>query len=167
MQEQEVTAAAQVAPFGPQAVQTLDYLADLFLHLQRKASEAYDAAYKVDAPLEQLKDKLIFLAGDLGSTEKDGSRILRGTQYEITLRFGESNFFDPARVCSFRYELIKNRIARGMLSDIFEGKITYTFRPAAERILERLKLSGELLQLYEECRSRTPILKVSPMSTTS
>src|SRR5215467_12598882 len=73
------SAAAQVAPLGPQAIQTLDYLADLFLHLERKASEAYDAAAKLDVPAEQLKDKLIFLAGDLGSTEKDGSRVLRGT----------------------------------------------------------------------------------------
>ena len=162
-----MTAAAQVASFGPQAVQTIDYLCDLFLPFQKRASEAYDAAYKVDTPAEQLKDKLIFLAGDLGSTEKDGSRILRGTQYEIRLKFGESNFFDPARVCSFRYELIKNGFGRGMLTDIFEGKITYSFRPTAEEIFTRLKLSGELARLYEQCRSRTPILRVSPISAIS
>jgi hypothetical protein len=161
------SAIAPVATFEPQTIETLDYLADLFLDLQRKASEKYRGAFIYDQPLENLREKLIGIASDVGTSSPDGSKILSGTQYEIRLTFGASNYFDPLAVTSFRYSLLRRGVPKGTLPEIFEGSVRYQFRASAKSVIDRLRLPAELLVQYESCRSKTPILTVSPLSVTS
>jgi hypothetical protein len=82
------------------------------------------------------------------------------------LAWGESNYCDPDAVCSFRYALIRRGIAKGSLQDLFIGTMRYSFRESARKLIEGMQLPAEVRKLYQQCISRTPILSVSPISTT-
>jgi hypothetical protein len=146
-----------------QAIETLDYLATVFLELQHRAAKLYGEAYRADFPHEQLKERLIEMVRDVGRQAADGARVLTGNEYEIRLTLGASNYFDPDAVTSFRYALIRHGFAKGILSDIFTGSMQYQFKDSANKILDRLRLPASLRQMYEGCRSRTEILSVSPI----
>jgi hypothetical protein len=160
--DQSITSGAVV--LSSPAIESLDYLACLLLELERKAAKAYDEAYRADLPHEALRDKLLGMAADIGTQNDDGSKSLKGSEYEIRLSLGESHFFDPDAVRGFRYALIRHGVAKGMLTDIFKGTVRYSFTESAQRLVKNLALPDHLLAIYEQCRSRTPILTVSPIS---
>lgn len=147
-----------------QAIETLDYLASLFVELERRAAKLYDEAYGADFRHEQLRERLIEIARDIGRQAADGSRVLMGKECEIRLSFGASSYFAPHAVTSFRYALIRHKVAKGILPEIFRGTVSYQFRESAKRVLDSLKLPDHLLAQYESCRQRTEILRVSPIS---
>ena len=153
------SAGSDVVIFRPQTLETVDYLASLFLELERAASEKYREAYLADEPHERLKDRLIAMVSEIGS-DQDGSRVLKGSHYEIKLTLGDSNYFDPCRVSSFRYALLRHGVPKGTLPEIFLGQVRFQFRESAKVLIDSLKLPGELLTQYEECRAKTPILEV-------
>ena len=143
------------------AVEDIDILAMRFLELQQKASRAYDDAYMLDLPHEHLKERLIGLVRRLGCRFSD-STVLRGQNYELSLRLAAPAGADSEIICRLRYALIREGIAKGLLQSIFEGKMLYTFTPDADKHLRALSLSKNLKELYKECRrsTQTPILDV-------
>jgi len=157
----DVRVSSNAVALSQQAVETLDYLASLFLELQRTAAKLYDEAYRADYPAERLRDQLIMMVDELGSAGINGSKVLKGNLFEIRLHFGISNYCDPDAVSALRYNLIRRGIAKGVLTDLFTGTVRYAFKESAKAILDRMKLPDEVRKLYQQCASKTPILTVS------
>ena len=148
--------------FFNQHSQCIDYLANLFIELESKASKAFDNAFRLDIPAEDLKQTLISIADTRGYINADGSKNLRGSQYELILTFAPSFHIDHQATARFRYALIWEKNLKGLISEIFEGSMRYELRPEGKDILSSVKLSDRAMQLYKKCRveSRIPILKV-------
>jgi hypothetical protein len=147
-------------------IDTVDYLASVFLELQRKAAKLYDEAYRADIPHEQLKERLMLMVDEFGTACESGSKTLKGNLYELKVALGASSFCDPDAVTTLRYGLIRRGIAKGLLTELFTGTVRYTFKESARAIIERMELPEEVRKLYQQCISNTPILTVSPLPTT-
>lgn len=134
---------ADVVPFSPQTIETVDYLASLFIELKRTASQRYRDAYLADEPHEQLKSRLIMMVSEIGRDAADGSKILSGRNYEMRLALGAGSYCDPDAVTAFRYALIRHKVPK--VPDIFQGQVLYRFREQAKRIIDGLNLPDKLL----------------------
>jgi hypothetical protein len=53
-----------------------------------------------------------------------------------------------------------------MLTETFVTTIRHSFTQSADEVVGRLRLPNQVLELYKQCRPYTPILTVSPISTT-
>ena len=166
-----VVPALSSAPVSDEACNSSDETSEIvarFVEAERDASRAYQVAYLLDAPAEQLKQQLIELVQEFGVSNADGSKKLRVGEFELTVTAARSRRVDHIAIRRFRYALIKDgRGANGIASEIFEADMVYSFRRCAPAILEGMKLSGKLRDLLEKCEivSTMPILDVSRIAT--
>jgi hypothetical protein len=88
------TLAARVQQ-APTAAE-IDKLPIEFLELEEKVGQAYKIAVAADEPHERMREELICLAEEFGSTHAEKSKLLHGIQYEIMATFGMSTSIDAA-----------------------------------------------------------------------
>lgn len=135
-----------------------------FVEAERDASRAYQVAFLMDVPHEQLKDQLTAFVQEFGIVNADRSQRLRVGEFELIVRPARSSRVDHIAVRRFRYALIRDGRGRhGLAAEIFEADMVYTIRPYAREILAGMKLSGQLRDLFDRCEivSESPILDVS------
>jgi hypothetical protein len=88
--------ATAVLQQAPSAVE-VDRLAIEFLALESKVDDAYRVAVAADEPYEYMKEELIYLVEEHGSTYAEKSQLLHGLHYEIMATFGMTTTIDAAR----------------------------------------------------------------------
>jgi hypothetical protein len=78
-----MTAIAEVAPLleQPPTAPDVDRLAMQFLELEKKVDEAYKSAVELDESHERMRENLVCLVEEFGSTHAEKSKLL-GIQYE-------------------------------------------------------------------------------------
>ena len=144
-------------------LENLDSITERFMKFEKLASTAYADALVYDLTHERLKDQLISLLSDAGVPSSEYTKTLRTKDYSLCLRMAPSNIVDPDAVGAFRAALIREGIAKGVLTEVFVTKIRHGFTNSADAVLARLQLPDPILKLYKQCRPRTPILTVSPI----
>ncbi len=144
-------------------IDDLDEIAGSFLEAERRASKAYADAHFADQLHEDLKLQLLGLT--MGSEYEPKTVYLH--KYHLDLKFARTALIDAEAVVRFRLALIRDGSWKGLLKEIFEGRMVYTLRSGAEQILAHAQLSDRLRPLYEQCwtESRTPILEVRRRET--
>jgi hypothetical protein len=76
----------------------VDRWAIQFLELEKRVDQAYAIAVALDEPHERMREDLICLVEEFGSTHADKSKLLHGIHYEIMATFGLSTSIDAAAV---------------------------------------------------------------------
>jgi len=117
--------------------------------------KAFQACEEAQKPLEKLKEELVELVRDYGSTHAEKSKLLHGVSWEMMATFGQSVSIDTAAVERFRLALVKASQAR-LLKRVFDKDIRWTLRPDFGEIIKGEKLSKPLLALYSQCQDIKP-----------
>jgi hypothetical protein len=71
------------------------------LELESKADEAYKIAVALDEPHERMREDLVCLVEEFGSTHAEKSKLLHGLEYEIIATFGISTSIDATAAKRF------------------------------------------------------------------
>jgi hypothetical protein len=109
-----------------------------------------------------MREELVWLVQEFGSTHAEKSKLLHGLEYEIMATFGMSTSLDAAAIYRFSEALIRLKQAK-LLRRLFETNVRYTLKPEASSIIRSLELPKHLAALFSPCqvtRPRTPTLKV-------
>jgi hypothetical protein len=142
----------------------VDELAFEYFGLEAKVDQAYKLATELDAPLEELKQRLILTVEEFGQAAPRAAKtkLVAGIRTDILATFGLSRSVDAAAVERFRVALKQAGRTR-ILSKIFEERTTWNLLPGAAAVLRNEQLSDHLAAMFARCevsKARTPTLQV-------
>lgn len=153
-----MSASAQKPPTPAE----VDELAQKYFDAQEKVLQAVLAVTNAQQPIPPMKDEMVELIREFGSTHAEKSKVLNGIEWKLMATFGTYHSLDAAAVERFRLGLVKAKQAR-LLKKIFTKSERWDLSPEAEVIIKGCKLSKSLLALYSQCdipKPKNPSLKV-------